>query len=302
MSNDNSKAHEIKRLTTPLTFKNSKAYDIDGNLIECVETLSDVKFIIEPKEGILSGNEIIQYAPESKAASQIRLNRGVGKNYDVFLTNDSAPWFIAFTYVFLICVSIGVIYTRNVIGMVILLILFIIPLIYAYALANFKKYHNTKAQKQVKKPKAEKETSNQKESQNNVKVDAKVYTNYLKEINNLKVLFDVKEEIIRDLIEKRFEPPQITYDKFISSIDNCHKMFYTQANSTIDIIQLVSEESPKVEEEIKNRINILKSIINQIEDLTNELVININSDDKSDEEVKNLLDEMENLVNSVKEY
>ena len=46
----------------------------------------------------------------------------------------------------------------------------------------------------------------------------------------------------------------------------------------------------------------MKTIINQIEDLTNELVINLNSNDEKTEEVKNLLDEMENLISSVKEY
>ena len=46
----------------------------------------------------------------------------------------------------------------------------------------------------------------------------------------------------------------------------------------------------------------MKAIINQIEDLTNELVINISSDEESTEEVKNLIDEMENLIDSVKEY
>ena len=46
----------------------------------------------------------------------------------------------------------------------------------------------------------------------------------------------------------------------------------------------------------------MKQIIDQIEDLTNELVININSDDESETEVKNLLDDMENLIDSVKDY
>jgi hypothetical protein len=46
----------------------------------------------------------------------------------------------------------------------------------------------------------------------------------------------------------------------------------------------------------------MKAIINQIEDLTNELVINISSDEESTDEVKNLIDEMENLIDSVKEY
>ena len=125
---------------------------------------------------------------------------------------------------------------------------------------------------------------------------------YEKEVKDLKVLFDVKEEIVRDLIKKRFEPPQITYDKFILAIDDCHKLFYSQIDATLDIIHMASEHTSRIDEEINNKINILKSIIDQLEDLTNELVINMNSDDESDMEVKNLLDDMENLIGSVKEY
>ena len=58
MAGEITKAQEIKRLTTPLKFKDSKAYDCEGNLIKCVETLSDVRFIIEPRDGILSDEEI----------------------------------------------------------------------------------------------------------------------------------------------------------------------------------------------------------------------------------------------------
>ena len=43
MPNENSKIHEIKRLTTPITFKNSKAYDSDGQRVKCVESLSEIK-------------------------------------------------------------------------------------------------------------------------------------------------------------------------------------------------------------------------------------------------------------------
>ena len=46
----------------------------------------------------------------------------------------------------------------------------------------------------------------------------------------------------------------------------------------------------------------MKRIINQIEDLTNELVINISSDSHSKDEVDVLLEDMENLVDSVKDY
>ena len=43
----NPKASEIKRLTTPLTFKNSRAYDDNGNIINCIETINDVRYVLE---------------------------------------------------------------------------------------------------------------------------------------------------------------------------------------------------------------------------------------------------------------
>ena len=56
------------------------------------------------------------------------------------------------------------------------------------------------------------------------------------------------------------------------------------------------------DEELEHKIETLKSLIDQIEDLTNELVINISSDSKSNDDVKDLIDDMENLIESVKEY
>ena len=128
------------------------------------------------------------------------------------------------------------------------------------------------------------------------------FKRYEKEISNLKVLFNVKEKVVRELIEKRFEPPQITYDKFMSSIDNCHKLFYAQSDAASNIIDLAVEDTPRVQAEIKGKIDAMKKIIDQIEDLTNELVINISSSGESTDEVKNLLDDMENLIESVKDY
>jgi predicted RND superfamily exporter protein len=125
---------------------------------------------------------------------------------------------------------------------------------------------------------------------------------YKKEISNLHVLFDVKQEVVRGLIKKRFEPPQITYDKFIRTIDNAEKLFKTQEEAALNIINLAAEDTQRVRDEINNKIEAMKTIINQIEDLTNELVINISSDDESSEEVKNLLEDMENLTESVKDY
>lgn len=297
---ENSKAHEIKRLTTPLTFKNSKAYDGEGNIINCIETINDVRYILEPEKGILSDDEILQYAPKSKAASQIRLKRGIGNSSDVLLTHQSLPWISGLYYVTLLCISFPVIFGANKYAMLLILILFIIPLIYMYRVFNLNTYNNKEIKKQLK-PTTEKTEVNvpQPEIQNSGVESLKKYE---KEINNLKILFEVKEEVVRELIEKRFSPPQITYDKFIAIVDSAHKLFYKQADSATNIINLAAEDTPRVQDEIESKISAMHTIIDQIEKLTNELVINISNEDNSNDDVKNLLDDMENLIDSVKEY
>ena len=91
-------------------------------------------------------------------------------------------------------------------------------------------------------------------------------------------------------------------DRFMSSVDSCHKIFYTQVESASNIINLAAEDTPRIRDEIEGKIDAMKKIINQIEDLTNELVINIGSDGESAQEVKNLLDDMEKLIDSVEDY
>jgi len=295
------KAQEIKRLTTPLTFKQSRAYDCEGNLIGCVETLSEVKYVIEPRPGILTDSEIMQYAPDSRAASQIRLDRGIGDVSDVLLVHESLPWLLSFYYLILIVITIPVLFIRNLLFAVILLVLFIVPLVYAYRIFNIKR-------KRPSKVSQDKKTTAKKSADENVNAEViednhiESLDKYENEISNLKVLFEVKENVVRQLIEKKFKPPQITYDKFIKMVDSCNKLFYSQADTASNIIDLAVEDTPRIRQEIENKIDSMKKIINQIEDLTNELVININSDSESQGEVQVLLDDMEDLISSVKDY
>ena len=190
--------------------------------------------------------------------------------------------------------------------MYIILVLVILPMLYLYYIFNLKRYSNNGSDNTEKKKRrvhvfrnnedAEAETPAGKDE------GIESLKKYEKEIANLNVLFDVKEKVVRELIKKRFEPPQITYDKFISSVDTCHKLFYVQSDGALNIINLAADDTPRVNDEIKGKINAMKKIINQIEELTNELVININSSDESTQEVDNLLDDMENLIDSVKDY
>lgn len=300
MSNETPKSNEIKRLTTPLTIKDFKAYDSEGNLLKCSETLSDVRFIVEPKQNILNDNEILQYAPQSKSASQIRLKRGFGNIQDILLVHESLPWILGLFYVVLICIAVPVTFSKNIVGMYLILVLVILPLLYLYYIFNHKKYKKDTVKKQVKESKKVETPVSTTADEKSSGLDS--FKRYEKEISNLKVVFNVKEKVVRELIEKRFEPPQITYDKFMSSIDNCHKLFYAQSDAASNIIDLAVEDTPRVQDEIEGKIDAMKKIIDQIEDLTNELVINISSSGESTDEVKNLLDDMENLIESVKDY
>ena len=296
MSNENSKIHEIRRLTTPITFKDSKAYDSDGNRVNCIETLSEIKYIIEPKAGLLSDDEVLQYAPDSSSASRIKLQRGLGDIFDVLSINNSLIGILCVYYIALICVFIPFYYWGNKIVMFVILILSVLPLAYLYRSANSKGPTRIK----VKKPQKAATQSNPTRIPENMGLES--LKRYEKELNNLKVLYDVKEEVVKDLIEKSFAPPQITYDRFMNVIDSSHKLFYNQYESALNIINLAAEDTPRIEGELESKIGNMKAIIDQIEDLINELVINLSSDDQTSEEVRNLLEEMENLVGSVKEY
>lgn len=127
---------------------------------------------------------------------------------------------------------------------------------------------------------------------------------YEDEIYELKEIYQNREKNARDLINKCFIPPQITYDRFIETIDNCNIIYYKQLESALKIIKISSIPTLKVENEIKKKINNLKSLVEKIDELISELTIySSNVDKKSDyDEVKELLDDMGNLVNSVKEY
>ncbi len=303
MAIENRKQNEIRRLTTPVKFKDSKAYDVRGRKIDCIETLSDLKFIVEPDVSILSEDEILEHAPESIEASKIRLAYGYGNNGDVMRINNSLPWILGLYYVTAVCIAIPVFYTGNGFGMFFMLIMFILPLIYLYYIFNLKNYTYSSSVKAANKPKSlsnKKTTTVKNQTIENPGVES--LKKYQKEIEELKVVYDAKEDVVKGLIEKRFQPPQITYDRFMATINKCHELFYMEADSALNITRLAAEDTPRVDEEIEHKIETMKSLIDQIEDLTNELVINISSDTKSNGDVKNLIDDMENLIQSVKEY
>ena len=125
---------------------------------------------------------------------------------------------------------------------------------------------------------------------------------YEDEVNNLKAQYDSKEKVVINLIEKSFAPPQITYDKFMDTVKKCSKVFNNQVDSALNIVKLTTRETPRIDTELENKITNMKAIISQIDDLTNELIINLSSNKKSNSDVENLFDDMKDLIDSVKKY
>lgn len=126
------------------------------------------------------------------------------------------------------------------------------------------------------------------------------FEGYKAELEDLKRTYATKESHARHLIEKKFHPPQITYTKFISVVDSSTKLFNSEADKISNIISLASEDSPRIDSEIKAKFKTLNAIIDKLDDLTNELVLSLDSTEEGD--VEGLLDDMENLIVSIKDY
>ena len=264
------KEKEIIRLTTPVTYKKvrfgaDEAYDCEGNRIR---EFKDEMPILEPKKGLLSDDEILKYAPYSEEASRIRLKEGTGDFRD--------KWKIYAVYLFIIglfgfyAVFFGFMYSIYV-GFLIL-ILIVALVIYLFFIRDLR---NTNKKKSIEGV------------HNNTYIeDQKVSTN-----DDLLLLFEAKEKIAREMIERRFPAPQMTNTKFHAVLDNCKDVVESQ----IEILNAITP-TEKTKYEISSRKKLIKQLIGKVDDLTNELIL---SEENNMEEV---IEDMDNLINSVKEY
>lgn len=126
------------------------------------------------------------------------------------------------------------------------------------------------------------------------------YLDYQLTLDELNSRFRTKDEHVRDLIEKRFEPPQLTYTRFIGIVDKSAEVFKKNSDSCHTMITLADDYSKRIADEIESKIGVLNSIIERTDDLINELVLNEEDSQKSD--VEDLITEMDNLISSVKDY
>lgn len=126
------------------------------------------------------------------------------------------------------------------------------------------------------------------------------YLDYQIQLDELNSKFIIKEKSARNLIEKRFEPPQITYTRFITGVDKSSQLFKKNLESAHTMINLADEYSQRIASEIELKIEILKEIIEKLDGLSNELIVK--EDISTKEDVDGLMGEMDDLIGSVKDY
>ncbi len=131
-------------------------------------------------------------------------------------------------------------------------------------------------------------------------MDDDFFLKYKIKIENLKEEYDLKVSKAIELIKKEFDPLEISYNDFISTLNNSNNIFYNNVEVALDIIELSSNPSVKIKNELDNKINTLNEIIDKLEDFIDELIIHIA--EGSEKEVKNLTKELDDLIDSVKDY
>lgn len=126
------------------------------------------------------------------------------------------------------------------------------------------------------------------------------YMGYALKARELKKEYNEKERQTRELINKRFTPPQITNEKFMAVVDESTKVFNEYYKSILNMINFAGKDSARIDNELTSRLDSLRAIIDKLDDLSSELIISMSKSDA--DEVHDVLDDMENLITSINEY
>ncbi|WP_407454524.1 hypothetical protein [Methanobrevibacter sp.] len=135
-----------------------------------------------------------------------------------------------------------------------------------------------------------------------VKSNANEFDQYRTRLNELKAMYDIKESNARKLIEERFAPPQLTYDRFIANVDNSTKMFKENEDAILNLIELGSTDNSEISKEIASRMSILESLVDKMDGLIDELILSMSKEDKKEKNPTGFMHSMDHLIDSVKEY
>lgn len=272
------KEKEIIRLTTPMSYPKLGGFtfrvaprDCEGNPVPVIKGFRNRR-VLEPKPGILSDDEILIYAPESKEASKIRLKRGIGTQSDKTAVNGDLIYALSISVLFLFIFGMfALLFDNLIVRLIFVLIIIIMIVSYVYVM-YIKEYTEPQYKQSIKK---EKVTVKEKLSEN----------------DNLFLLFESKEKVAREMIEKKFPAPQLTNSKFNAVLDNCRDVVESQ----IEVLNALTP-TEKTKPEIDSRKKLIKQLISKIDDLNNELILS------EENNMEGVLEDMDSLIKSVKEY
>ena len=132
--------------------------------------------------------------------------------------------------------------------------------------------------------------------------DKETLSKYNEEIDKLEQEYNIKQSKAIDLVAKLFDPSHMAYSKFSSSITKSNQLFKNQVIIARRMTELENEDNQVVEREIENKLKTLRTFIDKMNDLTNELVIQLSLNKKDTEDINDLFNDMDDLINSVKDY
>jgi len=121
-------------------------------------------------------------------------------------------------------------------------------------------------------------------------------------IDNLVKIYENQEESVIHLVNQKFPGGQLTNTKFMGEIENWNRIFTENSESLNYLLNLDPEYSEKYKNEINDKLQLLKRIINKLRDLEVELAVNMNKNKTDDDEIKVLFEDMKDLINSIKDY
>ena len=128
------------------------------------------------------------------------------------------------------------------------------------------------------------------------------YSRYRWRIAILEKEYSVKDRQARQLVEMAFEPPQLTYDRFIAHLDRCRKLFDNQIDAVRTLSEIAGRNTEAFDGEITQMMDTAKSIIDKIDSLNTELAIAVARSKSDDDDIGKLFEEMESLTDSLKDY
>ncbi|WP_407375042.1 DUF2116 family Zn-ribbon domain-containing protein [Methanobrevibacter sp.] len=130
----------------------------------------------------------------------------------------------------------------------------------------------------------------------------KVPSKYISKIDELEQTYNIKQSKAKELVENQFDPDHMAYERFMKSINKSNNLFSIQVDIARKMADMDIGKNPFVERELGEKLNVLQTFIDKMEDLTNELVIHLSSNKKDNEDINNLFSDMDDLIDSVKDY